>query len=316
MFFVLHPHTSKWEGETPYYLCKVLLLQEGLLSQAVTLELIKDTSKFEWSIANIALAAFVKLGGVPWIVSGEEAEQDLIIGLGSANLYDPLSRQRTQYIGFTACFSARGEFKFMSIAEVAKDRKEYLVLLQKLVRSSLEQASQSRESVMSLTLHVPKEMGNDETKAIEMGVKEIITKLTPQISVLKITDEKNFFAVNNDTADGIPPRGIVAQVSDEDYILYTEGKEEKLSWRSRVPTALRIRPQAPYFAPPQSKQLIRQIYDLSQVNWRGFNAQSKPISILYGSLIASILSHIPADKVGNLYKDKAKKILEERMWFV
>lgn len=316
MFFVLHPRTSKWEQESPYYQCKALLLQEGLLSQDVTFELLNDRSKFEWSVANIALAAFVKLGGIPWIVSGEDSEQDLIIGIGSASLYDPEKRQRTRFIGFTACFSARGVFKFVSLANVAQSREEYLAMLENVVSSSLEKAEQLGSSVTSLTLHVPKEMGWDETASIEKAVKKHTTKHLPQISVVKITDESNFFIVDEQSSEGVPRRGTVSQVSDEDYMLYTEGREENLSWRYRMPTALHITPQGPHFATQQMAEVIRQIYDLSQVNWRGFNAQSRPISILYGGLIANILSHVPVSEVENLYQDKARKSLEERMWFL
>jgi len=63
------------------------------------------------------------------------------------------------------------------------------------------------------------------------------------------------------------------------------------------------------------RTVLRQINDLSQVNWRGFNARSKPISIFYGSLVAQLLSHVPATRMKNL-SDEAKAFLEERMWFI
>jgi hypothetical protein len=316
MFFVLHPRTSKWEQDTPYYLCKALLLQEGILSQDVTLELIDDAPKLEWSVANIALGAFVKLGGIPWVVSGESAEEDLVIGVGSAHLYDPQTRLRTRYIGFTTCFSARGVFKFTSIAECAQNRDDYLKTLRSVVSTSLSRAEQFSENVSSLTLHVPKEMGRDETTAIEDAVRERGAKYFPKVTVVKITDEAQFFAVDESFSTGIPPRGTVIQVGDKDFLLYTEGREEKLSWRSRLPSALRVRPQYPKVSSQFTTEALRQIYDLSQVNWRGFNAKSRPISILYSSLIANILSHVPANQVNNLYKAEAKKVLEERMWFL
>ena len=36
--------------------------------------------------------------------------------------------------------------------------------------------------------------------------------------------------------------------------------------------------------------LIAQVYDLSQVNFRGFNGASKPVSLLYSEAIALVLS--------------------------
>jgi hypothetical protein len=316
MVFVLHPWTADWEEETPYYRCKAVLLQEGILSQSVTLELIDDPSRLEWSVANIALGAFVKLGGVPWIVYGEDPDQELIIGIGRTSLYDPQKGASNQVIGFTTCFSARGLFKFACLADVAQNRQEYLKMLGQVVRSSLDRAEQLGRSATSLTLHVPKEIGREEEDVIAAAVKGHTTKHLPQISIVKITDEASFFAVDEGSTEGIPPRGIVIQTSNEEYMLYTEGREERQPWRHRIPTALRIVPQGSNLGPQRIADLIRQVYDLSQVNWRGFNARSRPISVYYGSLIARILSHIHVDAVSNLYTAKARKMLEERMWFL
>jgi len=316
MFFVLHPWTAGWEDETPYYRCKAALLQEGILSQSVTLELIDDPSRLEWSVANIALGAFVKLGGVPWIVYDEVPDQDLIIGIGRTRLYDPEKGLSNQVIGFTTCFSARGLFKFVCLADVAQNRQEYLKLLGQVVSSSLSRAESLGSNTTSLTLHLPKEVGRDEEVILAEAVKVHNTKHLPRISIVKITDEASFFAVDEGSSEGIPRRGTVIQTSDNEYLLYTEGREEAQPWRQRTPTALRIVPQGSNLGPPRISDLIRQVYDLSQVNWRGFNARSRPISIYYGSLIALILSHVPVGAMSDLYTEKARRVLEERMWFL
>jgi len=316
MFFVLHPKTSGSEPETPYYECKAILLKEALLSQNVTLDLINNPSQFEWSAANIALGAFVKLGGMPWVVKGEDLEQDLIIGIGRAYLYDAQSRQTTGYMAFTACFSARGPLKFISLAEVARTRQDYLLALQNVVKTTLERADHMGGKVSSLTIHAPKEMQRAEMDAIRTAVRSHKTNSLLQPLVIKVTEELTFFAVDDRYQDGVPQRGTVVQVSDRDYMLYTEGREEKEAWTARLPVALRVTPQGESLPRPRVLGALRQINDLSQVNWRGLNARSKPISIYYGSLIARILSHLSPEHVANLYQGEAHKTLEERMWFL
>jgi hypothetical protein len=102
--FVLHPKTGESDTITPYYECKARLLRNGILSQNVTLDLLANRSQFEWSAANIALGAFVKLGGgTPWVVRGQELDRDLIVGLGRAFVYDPQTRRNTGYMAFTTC---------------------------------------------------------------------------------------------------------------------------------------------------------------------------------------------------------------------
>lgn len=316
MLFVLHPKTSGNEPVTPYYECKAMLLKEAILSQNVTLDLIDNPSQFQWSAANIALGAFVKLGGTPWVVKGEELDQDLIIGIGRAYLYDPQSRQTVGYIAFTACFSARGPLKFISLAEVARTRNDYLTSLQNIVRTTLAQADRLGNRVTSLTVHAPKEMQRVEMEAIRTAARSHKTNSLLQPLVIKVTEEFSFFAVDERYQDGVPQRGTAVQVSDRDYMLYTEGREEKEAWAVRLPVALRVTPQGEPLARPRMLGTLRQINDLSQVNWRGLNARSKPISIYYGTLIARILSHLSPEHVRTLYGEDARKMLQERMWFL
>jgi hypothetical protein len=219
-------------------------------------------------------------------------------------------------MGFTACFSARGLFQFLALADVTDDRKEYLKLLANVVSTSLERAEALGRVVSSVTLHVPKHMSREELDAVYGAVRRHSKHNILQIVVVKISEEETFFAVDTRFKDGIPHRGTVLQLNDRDYLLYTEGRDEKESWANfRVPVALRITPQNGARHPGGIKTVIRQINDLSQVNWRGFNARSKPISNYYGTLIAQLLSHMPAERMKGL-PESSRRLLEERMWFI
>ena len=92
LIFVLHPKTPSWQVESPYHACKAALLAQGYLSQNVTLELVNNSAQFEWSVANIALAAFVKLGGIPWVVHRRSERQQFVIGVGRSEMILTASR--------------------------------------------------------------------------------------------------------------------------------------------------------------------------------------------------------------------------------
>ena len=316
LFFVLHPKTSGSERATPYYKAKALLLKEGILSQNVTLDLINNSSQFEWSAANIALGTFVKLGGIPWVVGGNELDQDLIIGLGRAFIFDYRTRRTTGYLAFTACFSARGPLRFISLARPAGSKEQYLESLRSVITNTLDRADDHNSQAASLTVHAPKEMRRDEMNVIHETVRGHKKKSVLQVLLAKVTDEVNFFAIDDRFPDGVPRRGTVVQVSDRDFMLYTEGRDEREPWSSRIPVALRVTPQGDALPSQNALAILRQINDLSQVNWRGLNARSKPISVYYGDLIARLLSHVDSATVADLYQQDALKILEERMWFL
>lgn len=316
LFFVIHPQTPQSEADTPYYACKAKLLTEGILSQSVTADLIHDESRLRWSAANIALGAFVKLGGVPWIVYGEELSQELIVGIGKSYLYDSQTRQTTGFVGFTACFSARGRFEFLTLAQVAQSREQYLRMLGDVISTSLQKAEALGRDISSLTLHIPKEVSREELAVINRAIDSHKREKIVQIFVTKVSEEDAYFAVDTAYKDGVPRRGTVIRVSDRDYLLYTEGREEKEPWLNfRSPVALRVTPMFRTSQSISAQSVLRQLHDLSQVNWRGFNARSKPISTYYGRLIADILSHVPSSRMKDL-SPQAQYLLERRMWFI
>lgn len=107
---VLVPHSERWETERPYYEAKALFARLGIPTQMVTSELMQDDREFGWSIANIALAAFAKLGGVPWVVESPLGDHDLIIGVGRADIRDANSAVR-RIFGYAMSFTSNGLYR-------------------------------------------------------------------------------------------------------------------------------------------------------------------------------------------------------------
>ena len=64
IFFIVHDKTEHEEENSPYYACKALLLRRGVMTQNVTVDLIRNSSQFQRAASNIGLAAFAKLGGI------------------------------------------------------------------------------------------------------------------------------------------------------------------------------------------------------------------------------------------------------------
>jgi hypothetical protein len=94
IFVTLHPKSMTWEDDSEYGATKATLLSEGLLSQNVTFELIQSSAQFEWAAANIALALFAKLGGIPWAVDRPNADGEIVIGMGRSETIDVATRER------------------------------------------------------------------------------------------------------------------------------------------------------------------------------------------------------------------------------
>jgi len=168
-----------------------------------------------------------------------------------------------------------------------------------------------------LSLHIPKEMSKDENSVVQDAVQQHPKQKILQITAVRVSDDPGVFAVDDRYRDGVPQRGTVIHLGEAEYLLYTEGRDEQENWAGlRPPVALRVTPQSGTFQARRAMAVLRQINDLSQVNWRGFNARSQPISVYYGSLIARLLSHIPATEMNAITAGSAHQMLEERMWFL
>lgn len=305
LVFVLHPRTPTWNESTPYTFCKAQLLSQGFLSQSVTLDLIRNSTQFEWSVANIALAAFVKLGGIPWAVNRQNLAQQLVLGVGRSDITEPRTRNTERFIAFTTCIQGDGIFKFSTVARASKSRAEYLISLRNIVKTAISRVEIESPETTSVTLHLPKEFSREEEEVLTDA--SFSTKIT-SIQTLKVTDEMNFFVVDDTSKDGIPSKGTWIQLSQQESLLYTEGREEKFTWLERTPSALRIKSYQ-----PNASNLVgqtSQIFDLSQTNWRAFNARSRPVSILYSEMIARLLGH------GLQIPTEHEESFSRRLWFL
>jgi argonaute-like protein implicated in RNA metabolism and viral defense len=309
IFVNLHPKSMAWDDDSEYSATKAVLLQEGLLSQNVTLELIQNSTQFEWSVANIALGLFVKLGGVPWAIDRADAQGNIVIGMGRSESYDPRTRERQRAIAFTTCIQSDGVYRFGIFGSPCTDHASFMKELESTLRITIKRASSEHTAITTLTLHFPKDFSYEERQLCQKVAADAARNL-PRIEFVKVTQEDRFFAIDDETPDQVPRRGSCIQLSRSDFLLYTEGSEERQTWINRPPSAVRIRHyREADEATVATRDVIGQVFDLSLSNWRAFNAAGYPVSILYSQLISRILQKADFSKIDN-------EDLTNRMWFL
>jgi argonaute-like protein implicated in RNA metabolism and viral defense len=309
IFFIVHDKTEHEEEDSPYYACKAVLLRKGVMTQNVTVDLIRNSSQFQWAASNIALAAFAKLGGTPWSIEPSSTRKSLVIGIGRTEKVDFRSRQRRTYQAFATCSSSTGRFGFVSVhPEVDEDN--IVESLKKATVLALSNAEKLNLPYDSLVIHLTGELKRDEVEGIEEAVGQFHTASEVPVCVLSVSEDNDIFVVDDGNPAGIPSRGVVIQLRPSEYLLLTEGNEDLGAARFRTPCSVRIRIRR---VPDglDAAALIAQVYDLAQVNFRGFNAASKPVSVLYSELIARVLR---CENVAEALAERQE--LSQRMWFL
>lgn len=309
IFINLHPKSMAWDEDSEYSATKAVLLEQGLLSQNVTLELIQNSAQFEWAVANIALGLFVKLGGIPWAIDRSDGEGEVVIGMGRSESYDPRTRERERVIAFTTCIQSDGVYQFGNFGRPCTDQESFMQELESTLRSTIRRVCSQRPATIALTLHFPKDFSYDERNLCETVAADAAQNIS-RIEFVKVTQEDRFFAIDDETPDQVPRRGTCIRLSNSDYLLYTEGSEERQPWINRPPSAVRIRHYRDATEPGlATRSVIGQVFDLSLSNWRAFNAAGYPVSILYSHLISQILQKADFSNVRN-------EDLSDRMWFL
>ncbi len=309
IFFVVHDRTEQEEETSPYYACKALLLRHGIMAQNVTVDLIDNPSQFQWAASNIALGAFTKLGGTPWTLEPSSTRKSLIIGIGRAERHDPVSRARHKYQAFATCSSSDGRFGFVSVyPEVGEE--DLAESLGNAVSAALRQAETLKLPYDSLVIHLTGDLKREEKKAVESAAESFKPNGHTSVCIISVSEDHEIFAISDENPNGTPGRGQVVRLRDDDFLVLTEGIEDLAAARFRSPCSVRVHTRA-LAKGIDPIPLVAQVYDLSHVNFRAFNGASKPISVLYSTLIAKSLRFQGiADAIA------AKPELNNRMWFL
>ena len=279
------------ENSEIYYQAKYALLQRDIPLQVVSAELIQRRDQFKWSVSNIALQIFTKLGGEPWKVVPAH-ERCLIIGIGQAHRASPDGIQK--YFAYCVATDSSGLYKKIAVLSDTHSRDTYLEDMKKSLVRELSVAGAGEYS--HCVIHIPFKLKNDELRALEGAVASAShTESHIKFTVIKINDQHRFFGYA-DNNSRIPVEGTVARLSRTSLLLWFEGlKTPNDVVRKRVagPVHLEFLWPKENQEPSEQSKHLQDLFNLSGTNWRGFNARSTPISTYYCKLIAKFLSKFP-----------------------
>jgi hypothetical protein len=104
-------HRQRVSSQNPYFVAKSRFMRAGVPVQAVRLETIEETRGKAYTLNNLALAAYAKIGGVPWVISTRGvATHELVIGIGCTEIGSSRLGDRARYVGITTIFQGDGRY--------------------------------------------------------------------------------------------------------------------------------------------------------------------------------------------------------------
>lgn len=279
------------ENSDIYFEAKYKLLAEDIPLQVISAQLIRRRDQFKWSVSNIALQIFSKLGGIPWKVRPAH-DNCLIIGIGQAHRMGVAGIRK--YFAYCVATDSSGLYKKIAVLSHTNSRSTYINELQtSLVKEMLAAES---SSYAHCVLHVPFRLKKDELSALEHAVQSASNAgASVKFAALKINDDHRFFgyATNNSR---VPIEGTVARLGAASMLLWFEGLKspsDVVSKRIAGPVHLEFLWPKSGLDEQEQRRYLQDLFNLSGTNWRGFNARSTPISTYYCRLIAKFLAAFP-----------------------
>jgi len=287
------------ELKKEYLDLKYYSLQAKVPLQNVSLELLRNESNFKWSVSNIALQIFTKLGGKPWKVKPSN-QNCLIIGVGQAHQFRKTEEGRffiNKYFAYSVLMDSSGIYKDIAILGDSTNEKQYM----EQIKSKIEEIVRRYQyEFKKFVIHTPFKLKNKELNAIRdslQALKDSLRLTDIEFVVMKVNTNNSFFGYYSQSNSLVPFESTCLQVSNKEYLIWFEGiklNKPNVSKRFSGPTHIEFYYTNQKLSDSAKMRYLQDVINLSGANWRGFNAKSLPVSIYYCQLIARRIKEFDA----------------------
>lgn len=304
-------------NEALYQSAKAILLGNGIPSQMVRAETIRNPRGFPWSLENIALQMYAKVGGTPWTVMSSSKRQELIIGVSRA-----LDKNRNMVVGFVTLFTHDGDYLILhslSPKPAAWEKlDEYRNALAQLIVDAYREYSANQGTPEALVIHFCKRPGKfSEVAAVEQAMMQLGQNIP--YALLHLNDDTSYRLFDTAHPTYVPRPGIKVELTPFTALLFLDGRVpdrngEEVRRKRGVPRLIEIHlDRRSTVEAREFPRLVQQVFDFAHVNWRGFNAQAVPATLNYSYLVARLVSEIGADNWNAIANAVS---LRDKAWFL
>lgn len=281
--------------ENPYYLGKSLFFLHQVPVQDFTIELLAQSDySLGYSLNNMALACYAKMGGVPWLLkSSPTLSHELVIGIGSANIGHERGADNQRIMGITTVFSGDGSYivSNTSKAVVPEAYREALTaVLGETIEKIQKRMNWQKGDTIRLIFHAQvKKFNKEEIEAVR-AVIDKYREYQIEYAFLKISEDHGLHMFDSATA-GVqkgrlaPPRGKTFKLSKHEMLVYLIGQRELRQDTDGHPRGviLDVHRDSTF---KDITYLSAQVYSFASHSWRSYFPNPMPVTISYSDLIA------------------------------
>lgn len=283
---------------SPYHVCKAKFIGNGIPTQDIQIETIRQNLN-AFTMTNIALNSYAKLGGTAWTIEKEDKLKDeLIIGIGST-----LSENGQYILGIAQVFHNDGRYMtgdcspLSSFANYAENLEKHLFkILNPLVKEM------SRSGTFRLIFHLFKSASEEyEIKAINK-LQERFNDYNFEFALVHLAYGHNFRLYYNDGNNDIN-QGTYIQLSKHSALLHFVSKSD-------LPLKIDLDKRSTFTS---LFYIAKQVYWFSHLSHRSYKPSKRTVTIMYPSLMAKMTEELK--KVEGWDYERLKAV-SEKLWFI
>lgn len=289
----------------PYYCSKHLFLMHKVPVQCFTTELLHhDDYSLGYSLNNMALACYAKMGGIPWLLKcSPTLSHELVIGIGSANIGEGRGVMQ-RVMGITTIFTGDGSY-IVSNTTKAVSPEAYCNALSELLDDTIEKISKrmnwQKGDTIRLVFHASvKKFNRDEIQAVTSVINKF-SDYQVEYAFVKVSDHHGLHMFDSSTMNCskgkyAPRRGRKFKLSHYENLIYLTGQQQLRTATHGHPRGviLSIHRDSTF---KDLRYLSSQLFNFSSHSWRSYFPNPMPVTISYSDLIArnlGWLNRLPA----------------------
>lgn len=307
---VLQTEHSDLRGEaSPYLQTKSMLMTLGIPSQEIRMWTItQDPGSVGYSMRNLAISLYAKLGGIPWTVHHDPTVADeLIIGMGFTELSDSRIETRQRHVGITTVFSGDGNYLLGNVSKEC-GYSDYPDALRSSVTDVLRDIKArnnwQKGDTVRLIFHAHRPLkGIDVDKIAFECAREVGAEQDVELAFVTVTEDHPFYLIDRNapgtqSKNGVrgafaPERGTIVRLGRNTRLLATRSGQLIIRDLTPLPRPLLINVhKGSTFT--DVDYLSEQVLKFTSLSWRSFMPSATPVTISYSERIAEMLGRLKA----------------------
>lgn len=281
----LNDRTPPTSLESPYFAVKPVLLERGLPSQILTRFAFQNP---QWKHVTIGSALFAKAGGIPWVLSEDIPEFDMIVGVSIGERISTTNRSgaKLRFVSYANVFDRHGRWMFFESMAAKYDYKNHEEQVTQLIDQAVERYKEAQNSYPStLAIHYYKRFGREERRMII----ERVTAKIPAVRIAFITIDSSHPMRLYDLriSDGSFPRCHFVHLSDWELLISATGYTELSQKRIGTPVFLKVsfhQHPEPFVT---AEGVAKQVLALTRLNYKAMTPLvGQPVTLEYAALAA------------------------------